>query len=320
MSHSEVIIIKKKSRGGGHGGHHGGAWKVAYADFVTAMMAFFLLLWLLATTSQEQREGLADYFTPTVASKSSGGAGGMLGGLSLNSKGAKISDSAPLSMTLDMPLPEASDRTTSSDSPKERTGDAKNNPELLITVTDPKKKEASSKQQVQTADPIYKAEIDRQKQTFAKIKQEIERAVQANPKLAKFKDNLKIDQTDRGLRIQIVDRNKTSMFASGSAELYSYTSALLKTIANHITTLPNAIEIEGHTDAHPFTRGTNYSNWELSTQRANAARVALINNGVPPERIASVSGFADRNPLEKDNPLAATNRRVAVVLLDNSHR
>ena len=285
------ILIKKVKKGHGHG-HHGGAWKVAYADFVTAMMAFFLLLWLLSTSSEEQLTGLADYFSPTALSDSShSGAGGVLGGRSLSEEGAAISELSPMGVTVSLA------------SPEEETDE----PEEEVEAEDG---EVSDEQ-------LTKEIEERERERFDKAEAELRQAIEATPGLEQLNGNLLIDETDEGLRIQIVDKKGAAMFKSGSAEPAPQTLKLLELVAAAIRRLPNQIVISGHTDATPFKGRDDYSNWELSTDRANASRRVLINNELPAERIEEVSGKAATELLLPEDPASPQNRRVAIIVLNH---
>jgi chemotaxis protein MotB len=277
------IIIKKVKKGGDHG-HHGGAWKLAYADFVTAMMAFFLLLWLLSATTTEQKQGIADYFAPTFASKSTNGANGVLGGNSVTSdNGAQSSGSVVVTLT----PPSAS---TSND-------------------------DNSQAQTKPNDDEVNKAIAEREEQAFKDAEKELTQAIQNTASLKDFADNLIIDRTPEGMRIQIVDQDRKSMFASGSAEPLQRTKEILQLVAKIILKLPNRISIAGHTDATPFSGRADYSNWELSSDRANASRRVLLDAGVPASRIAEVKGMAATEPLFPEDPMLPSNRRISITLL-----
>ena len=275
------IIIKKVKKGGEHG-HHGGAWKLAYADFVTAMMAFFLLLWLLSATTEEQKEGIADYFAPTFASKSTSGANGVLGGNSITSD----------------------DGSQSSGS-------------VVVTLASPSGNDNQTNTTPQTPDDeaINKAIAEREEEMFKDAEKELTDAIQNTPDLKAFADNLIIDRTPEGMRIQIVDQNRRSMFPSGSAEPYPRTKQILQLVAKIIVKLPNRISIAGHTDSQPIANRPNYSNWELSSDRANASRRVLREAGVPVTRIAEVKGLADTEPLFPEDTTLPSNRRISITLL-----
>ncbi|MCF8474502.1 MAG: flagellar motor protein MotB [Emcibacter sp.] len=280
---SPTIIIKRIKKVSG--GHHGGAWKVAYADFVTAMMAFFLLLWLLNSTSKEQKEGLAEYFTPTSASTNTqSGSGDILGGVSLNSDGAQ--DSA-----VTVSIPAATTEEKAEDIEK-----------------------AKQKSDADFEDMIAKKEQD----YFEKMAEDMKTAIQDSPELSQLKDQVLIDITEEGMRIQLVDKDNRSLFKPGTAILYNYAEKMIRKIATVIVKMPNRISITGHTDALPFKGRDNYSNWELSSDRANASRRVLDNSGVTTNRIAEVLGKAATEPLLPDRPLRAENRRVTILMLRES--
>ncbi len=281
----QAIIIKKIKKGG-HG-HHGGAWKVAYADFVTAMMAFFLLLWLLNVTTKEQKMGLAEYFTPASVSRSESGSGGVLGGKTMMEQGAKAGDRAQLAVTVTIAQPE---------------------PVEVEKVKD--KTEAEKEKEFE------KKLAELEQQTFEEAREQLRQAIQEVPELADLKRNLLIDMTPEGLRIQLVDQERQSMFPSGSPQMMDRTKLLLQKVAQVVQRLPNKISISGHTDSTPFRSGDGgYGNWELSTDRANASRRALTEAGVPAARIQNVIGKADSDPLLPNDPANAANRRISIVLL-----
>jgi chemotaxis protein MotB len=279
-----VIVIKKVVKGGG--GHHGGAWKVAYADFVTAMMAFFLLMWLLNATTEEQRQGIAEYFDPTPmeVSDTTSGAGGVMGGLTVSDVGARVNDVQPITPNQNTP-----DTSVS----------AQNNPEQL------------SQEQLE-------AELrKREDESFEDIKKQIEEAIQASD-LNNLSKNLKIDMTPEGLRIQIVDQDGESMFPVGSAKPYEKTVKLIGTVGDIIKKMPNQISVRGHTDSTPYGSGASYTNWELSADRANASRRVLLDSGIKDNKIENVVGKADTEHLVADKPTDPQNRRISVILLRES--
>lgn len=292
MADNAPIIIKKIKKGG-HA-HHGGAWKVAYADFVTAMMAFFLLLWLLNATTEEQRRGIADYFTPQAVSKSSSGAGGLLGGQSVSAPGAMQSRTSVPSVSVSLrPTSGASDGNAEED------------------VGGRNKKDGSG-----FTDSELEEEVVRREQArFNKAEAELRQALEGSPELKELKKHLIVDQTPEGLRIQIIDQKGRSMFPSGSAKMLGRTSILLKKISSVVKAMPNKIAVSGHTDSTPFRGRNGYGNWELSASRANASRRELIATGLPTERIAKVVGQADRLHLVKNDPKSPRNRRISIVLL-----
>lgn len=291
---AQPIIIKRIKKGGGHG-HHGGAWKVAYADFVTAMMAFFLLLWLLNATTEEQKRGISNYFAPiAIAVTQESGSDGVLAGQSPGQKGVQASPTSQMTVfqITGVKDPEGQDHP----------------PEVKDTDSGPE----MSKDQI--AKKMEEIEEDNFKRAEAKIKQ----AIEEQTDLKNLADNLVIDRVPEGLRIQLVDQAKVEMFTSGSAIPLDHTVALLKKVADVIKTMPNRISISGHTDAIPFGGRANYGNWELSADRANASRRILTDAGFPIKNVMRVEGKAETDPFNKDNPNAPTNRRISIVLLKES--
>jgi chemotaxis protein MotB len=267
-------IIVKKVIVEGEGGHHGGAWKVAYADFVTAMMAFFLLMWLLGSTTEKQRKALADYFSPTLVQKKaeSAGSDGLFGGESIVSADNyphRAAQTGSKSLTI----------------PRDKTGGPK---------------EGSSR----AADA----------QRFSNIRQLLGKRLRANPNLKRALQNLRFQETQFGLRIDLVDDAEFEMFQLGTDRLTPRAFELMGLVAEVVNEAPNAIIIRGHTDASPFAKGAVASNWQLSSARAEATRRALTLKGVNPGRILRIEGVADRepyNPLDKFDP---KNRRMAITL------
>ncbi|OHC74078.1 MAG: hypothetical protein A3G18_06025 [Rhodospirillales bacterium RIFCSPLOWO2_12_FULL_58_28] len=280
---AQPIIVKKIIKKGG--GHSGGAWKIAYADFVTAMMAFFLLLWLLNSVTQEQLEGIADHFAPVSASSQSSGSGGVLGGKVLAVEGQMTASSSQASVTMDLPPPRAGSG-----------GEAGAAADAAVNATEEELKKLEEEQ-------------------FEEAAQELKDTINNIPSLRQVKESLLIDNTPEGLRIQLVDQKGLAMFPSGSANMYLHTQKLLELVGKVVATMPQKLAISGHTDAVPFVSDTGYSNWELSADRANAARRALLHYGVPFERVGRVVGKAETDPLLKDNPKDPKNRRLSIILL-----
>ena len=288
-----AIFIRrvKKVSGGGHGG---GAWKIAYADFVTAMMAVFLLLWLLNSVTQEQLEGISTYFAPAAPSVTSSGAGGVLGGQTINPEGAQINSKSTPTVSLALPPPKSGlggEENRSDDNEKEKEKES-----------DPNK----------VAEEALKKKEEEQ---FEKAKDELRQALQNIPNAVQLARSLLVDNTPEGLRIQIVDQEGFPMFASGSAEPLPRAKELLRLVAKVVGEMPQKIAISGHTDAVRFGTGAGYGNWELSSDRANATRRTLQELGVPVERVNRVVGKADTEPLLKEDPNNARNRRLSVILL-----
>ena len=278
------IVIKKIKKG--EHGHHGGAWKVAYADFVTAMMAFFLLLWLLSATTDDQKKGISEYFTPASVSLSSGGAGGLLGGLALSpGASASASSSAPVIVTIASPPPPQ--------------------PTKVVEETKGADKEKEAQER-------FKAQ--QEQAAFNDAQEALKRAIEEDPEIRDLKNQIIIDMTPEGMRIQLTDKDGGSMFAAGSAQVTPKTRKLLATVAKVMEKLPNKVSIAGHTDASPFNR-QGYTNWELSSDRANSSRRVLTENGVIQERMARVIGKAATEPLNEEDPLKPENRRITIVLM-----
>ena len=229
-----IIVIKKK---GGHGGHHGGAWKVAYADFVTAMMALFIVLWLLNSSKQVQ-EAVGGYFKdPTGTTKQVG---------------------------------------------SDMRGAGEN-----FTVS---------------------------KDNMEQLKEQLQKAIKEVPHFEKFKNHIDMTVTNEGLRIELTESEKGTFFDSGSAKMSEDGEELLHALATELGKLPNTLAMEGHTDSKQYTAGRNYGNWELSSDRANAARRLMQGNGIRSDQVTQVRGFADQRPRKKDDPLDASNRRISLIV------
>jgi chemotaxis protein MotB len=275
-------IIRKRKRRGGEEAHHGGAWKIAYADFVTAMMAFFLLMWLINVTSPEQKTGIAEYFNPITVSQRTAGSGGVLDGTSVSAPGPLSSPSTDFTIDTPMPFAPRSDNTT-----KSTVGDSD-------------------------------AELDRrerEKKQFEEVAEKLRQSIKEMPELAALLHNLIIDETLEGLRIQLVDQDERPMFALGSAQPFDYTRQLLELVTHAIVGLPNKVSIRGHTDSLPYADGRRYDNWDLSSARALASRRTMTAAGLAEARIEGVVGRADRDPLFPERPEDPRNRRISIVLL-----
>jgi chemotaxis protein MotB len=301
-SNSDRPIIIKKIKKGGHG-HHGGAWKVAYADFVTAMMAFFLLLWLVNTTSPEQKRGIADYFAPASISRSTSGSGGILGGVGPVEKGARGEGIAnPDSNKAQSPTSQDHvESPTTEKAADAEAADAEAADDAAGANVDADQSSASSNTDEQAR--FTQAEIS------------LKQAMQDMPELAELSKNLIIDQTPEGLRIQIVDQEGRPMFAPGDIEPNDRAKLLLEAVSKVIGQLPNRLSISGHTDANPYYKADGSTDWELSAARANASRRVLQMNGVANDRVHSVSGKAASEPLIPEDPYQPANRRISIVLL-----
>jgi len=269
-------IIVKKIIAEAHGGHHGGAWKVAYADFVTAMMAFFLLLWILGATTEKQRKGIADYFSPTLVEmrEKSAGANGPFGGDSVIAKDNyphKAQQTGTKGITI----------------PKDATGGAKEGAAALRT---------------------------RDRARFQALKAKLEMRIKTDPSLRRLQRNVRFTETREGLRIDLVDEADFSMFAIGTNGLLPDARKLMGEVAKVVDGVPNAVIVRGHTDALPYAAGRTTNNWTLSTARAEATRQALNERGLPNDRFARIEGVADREPYVPEDIYDPRNRRMSITL------
>lgn len=326
------IIIKKIKKGGG--GHHGGAWKVAYADFVTAMMAFFLLLWLLNVTTDEQKNAISNYFDPThpKISESMSGAGGILGGLSSAPDGAMVTNVQPIT---NPPAPDTVAQGDTLGEMKDRRGEAETDvndqpengelttPPSLLVQTENGSQLAEGRNILEDAATVaefeeeqLRAELEkRENEQFESVKQQIMAEIEKMPELADMQDQLLIDITPEGLRIQIVDKEGRSMFPVGGSAMHDFMRDLLVKVTQIVVLQPNQISLRGHTDSTPYAQGANYNNWNLSADRALASRQVMVNNGLAQERVENVVGRADREHLVPEEPQSPRNRRISIVLL-----
>ncbi len=314
------IIVKRIIQGGGH---HGGAWKVANADFVTAMMAFFLLLWLLNVTTDEQKRGIADYFAPTSASRQQSGSGGILGGQTLNKDGARVGDASKPTVVIELtppPVRDTGEDETQEGRPEKETADedGKSEQESEKAAGDDGEKgeEKETEERPPTEEELLNKLAEQEQKEFAEAEAKLRQAMEDLPELEELKRHVIIDNTPERLRIQIVDQDGRSMFPSGSAGMHEHTAKILEQVAKVVLNTENNLSITGHTDSIPFrTGGDSYGNWELSSDRANASRRALMGFGIPANRIARVSGLADTEPLIREDSAHPSNRRISVVLL-----
>jgi chemotaxis protein MotB len=290
MAAREAPVIIRKVKKVVGGGHHGGAWKVAYADFVTAMMAFFLLMWLINATSPEQKQGIADYFAPASVSASTSGSGGILGGTSLGDDGVRADGAQDI---INAAAPEAPEREQEgSDTDTGASGS-----DIMAGVS------------LQVSEDARREAVD-----FQTAAVSLRQAMQDLPELAELSKHVLIDQTPEGLRIQLIDQEGRSMFEKGAAQPNARAQVLLRAIAKTVNMLPNRLTLAGHTSADlPGTQGEG--DWALSAARANATRQVLQTAGVPAGRMYQVSGKASSEPLYPDDPTLAGNRRIAIILL-----
>ncbi len=294
MAGANAVVIKRIKKSD-HGGHHGGAWKVAYADFVTAMMAFFLLMWLINTTTPEQKRGIADYFAPQSIARTLSGAGGVLGGKVMGQDSARAGGAASVFQKNSPSSPTAKAKSTQSEVSQ---GGSTDNQDQASANQNTDRSTASS-----------------QDGEFAHAAEAIHQAVADNPDLAALSKQVITEQTPEGLRIQLVDQDGRPMFREGSAEPMPYTKRLIAEIGKIVDRLPNRISISGHTEAKAFTGPNGETNWELSANRANAGRALLAQGGLNPDRIYEVAGKAGSEPFLPEDPNGSTNRRLSITLL-----
>jgi chemotaxis protein MotB len=270
-------IIIKRIKKGGHAAH-GGAWKIAYADFVTAMMAFFLLMWLLGSTTEGDKKGIADYFnSPLKVTLLGGGSGSgdsshviKGGGTDLTRSGGQV-----------------------------------------------KKGETQAARATINLAAMKAEQIRAETARLETLKSGIEKMLEENQQWAGMKSQIRLDMTRDGLRIQIVDEQNRPMFDSGSAVVKPYMRELLHTIGEVLAEVPNRLTLEGHTDATPFGAGDRgYGNWELSSDRANASRRELLQGGLPENRVLRVQGLASSVPFDKNDPASPANRRISIIVMN----
>ncbi|HSP00786.1 MAG TPA: flagellar motor protein MotB [Thioalkalivibrio sp.] len=265
----QPIVVKKIIK---KGGHHGGAWKIAFADFATAMMAFFLLLWILGVTDDDQKAAISEYFQNPSA---------FMG-------------------TSSTPAFESGTGTGASPSLIDFEGAIDMAPEQELAEMD--------------ADTLEELAEQQEKERLETLMEALEEAMDRSQALEPFKDQLLLDITPEGLRIQIVDKENRPMFDLGGARLRSYSIAILQELGGLVNQVPNKISITGHTDARPFLR-PNYSNWELSSDRANAARRALVAGGMEEAKIGRVIGLASTVLFDKTEPQSPINRRISIIVM-----
>ena len=279
MENNQPILVKRVKKVAG--GHHGGAWKIAFADFATAMMAFFLVMWLMSSATPEQKKAISGYFQDPIGFTES---------------------ASPYVIDLGGTPTPAPDRTL--------------NPEL---------KDAPDSQEAAVDAQQDQAEIDAsqaealaeqvERERLEMLLQELQTKVEENPELQKFKDQILFEITQDGLRIQIMDAENRPMFDLGSARLQPYFEDILLILADTIKAVPNKISVSGHTDAKPFAGAGDFGNWELSANRANAARRALVAGGYPDESVARVVGYASSALFDRKDPFNPVNRRIDIIVL-----
>jgi chemotaxis protein MotB len=277
MDKAAPVIVKRVRKVAA--GHHGGAWKVAYADFVTAMMAFFLVLWLVGVASKKEKAAISEYF---------------------KNPSAVVGRSA---------------------TPSASTAGPGGAADKMLPTTDPilvPRGVGAASGTAVSRDPDADQLERRERRALEALKRDIERAIDANGALARFHEQLLLDITSEGLRIQILDREQRPMFDLGSVTLKPYTQAALRELGAMLQQRQNRIAISGHTDEVQFHAPRGYGNWELSAERANAARRALVDGGLTENKIARVVGLAASEPLDRDDPLAPVNRRISIVVLNRA--
>jgi chemotaxis protein MotB len=270
-------IIVKKVKKGGHAAH-GGAWKIAYADFVTAMMAFFLLMWLLGSTTEGDKKGIAEYFSSPLK-------------IALLSSGSGAGDASHVIHG--------------------------GGQDLTRTTGQVKRGEIAADRAHVNIKALKAEQIRAEVARLEDLKHRVEQKIKENGKLAAFKSQIKLDMTADGLRIQIVDAQNRPMFASGSATVEPYMRELLREIGSVLADVPNRLTLEGHTDAQAYAGGAlGYSNWELSADRANASRRELIAGGLPEDHVLRVQGLASSMLLNPADPLDPINRRISIIVMN----
>lgn len=273
------IVVKRIKKVAG--GHHGGAWKIAYADFVTAMMAFFLLMWLLGSTTQSDLLGIADYFRTPLKVALMGGSGS--------------GDSSSVVKGGGRDLTRSEGQLKKGELPTEK--------KIINLKAAPEE--------------VLRAEKRKELEKLKGLKGNIEKAIDDSAKLQQFKNQILLDITTEGLRIQIMDEKNRPMFQRGSARLETYTKEILHEIGTVLNQVPNKVSLSGHTDAQPYSFGEKgYSNWELSADRANASRRELIAGGIDEGKIVRVVGLSSAVLFDKSDPLSPVNRRISIIVMN----
>ena len=279
MENNQPILVKRVKKVAG--GHHGGAWKIAFADFATAMMAFFMVMWLMSSATPEQKKAISGYFQDPIGFTES---------------------ASPYVIDLGGTPTPAPDRTLNPE--------LKDSPDSQEAAVDNQDDQAGvdQSQAEQLAEQIERERLEL-------LLQELQTKVDENPQLQKFKDQILFEITQDGLRIQIMDAENRPMFAIGSARLQPYFEDILLILAETIKAVPNKISVSGHTDAKPFAGQAEFGNWELSANRANAARRTLVAGGYPDERVARVVGYASSALFDRNDPFNPVNRRIDIIVL-----
>ena len=298
-------ITIKKIMDDGHGGAHGGAWKIALADMMTAMMAFFLLMWLLGASNADQRKSIADYFKPTSHSNVTmgklAGSDGMLGGRSvIDPDGFPFS--AKQTSALNMVTPRSQGGPTEND-PSPNGADSKESGQ----DGDPGKKSAAAAAAAAAAADTA---------NFEKLEKEIKEAMAKNPRLDKLKDQVAFARDTDGLRIEIIDKADFAMFGLGTTTMTPRAQALLTEVSKTLAALPNKVAIRGHTDSVQFANTDDRNNWSLSAERAEETRKIIEKKGIPGNRFAKIEGVADTAPYNPNDPKDPRNRRISITVMN----
>ncbi|MBB2899049.1 flagellar motor protein MotB [Pseudomonas sp. AS2.8] len=317
MDNNQPIIVKRIKKSAA--GHHGGAWKIAFADFATAMMAFFLVLWLMSSATPEQKKAIAGYFQDPIGFTESaspyvidlGGTPTPAPDRTLNPEIQAQPDSTQNKVNPDMQEradPNDSNRVTPDPTQAPDPSDKRQPNDAAQQQKDASQAKMDPSQAEKIAEQVDKERLEL-------LLQELQNKIEQNPELQKFKDQILLEITQDGLRIQIVDADNRPMFDSGSPRLKSYFEDILLAMADTIRQVPNKISISGHTDAARYNGKGDFSNWELSAGRANAARRALVAGGYPEEQVARIVGYASSAPFDREHPLNPVNRRIDIIVL-----
>jgi chemotaxis protein MotB len=291
-------IVKKKKIEGDHAGAHGGAWKIALADMMTAMMAFFLLMWLLGATTEDQRKSIAEYFKPTSHSMANtsklAGQGGIMGGQSIiDPDGMPYAGQQTSIFEREAPRSEGGKKSDAGDSKDE------NNDQHSSDLSEEEKQRIA-------------AETD--KKNFDKLEQEVKEKLQQNKTLDKIKDQVKFIREKEGLRIEVLDKADFSMFGLGTSKMQGRAETLIREVAKSLQNMPNKVAVRGHTDSVAYDDGVR-SNWSLSGDRAESTRRIIQEAGIPDGRFAKIEGVADTAPYIPNNPADPRNRRISITVL-----
>ncbi len=294
-------IIVKKIIDEGHGGAHGGAWKIALADMMTAMMAFFLLMWLLGATNTSQRKSVADYFKPTALTQSAitinttSGSTGIMGGQSMIDEQALPNSSAQTAL---MQVLTPREMTGSKDSEKDGQ-EGKDGKDSGNNISEEERQKIAREED---------------KKNFEKLEKELNERMGNDKSLEKLKEQVNFVREKEGLRIEVIDKADFSMFASGTTQLSGRANALIAEIARSINSMPNKVKVRGHTDSAQFAN-KDRNNWSLSAERAEITRQIMTKAGTDPKRWSRIEGVADTEPFNSKDPLDPRNRRISITLL-----